>query len=76
MQWPGFEYSQSVLIEIYVIMFILASLAIFLHRKNIVRLIKGEENKTYLVKKHRDAYSAEKAAREAAKEAENTSKGE
>ena len=76
MQWPGFEYSQSVLIEIYVIMFILASLAIFLHRKNIVRLIKGEENKTYLVKKHRDAYNAEKAAREAAKEAENSSKGE
>ena len=75
MQWFGLldgqTYSQSVLIEIYVIMFILAALAIFLHRKNIVRLVKGEENKTYLVKKHRDAYNAEKAAKEAAKAAEN-----
>ncbi|MCR4616872.1 MAG: glycerol-3-phosphate acyltransferase [Lachnospiraceae bacterium] len=65
--WLGYDYSQSVLIEIYVIMFILAGLAYYLHRKNIVRLIKGEENKTYLLKKHRDAYNAEKAAKEAAK---------
>ncbi len=69
MQWPGFQYEQPVLIEIYVIMIILAGLAIFLHRKNIVRLVKGEENKTYLVKKHRDAYNAQRAAEEAAKEA-------
>jgi glycerol-3-phosphate acyltransferase PlsY len=71
MQWPGFEYEQPVLIEIYVIMFILAALAYWLHRKNIVRLFTGCENKTYLVKKHRDAYNAEKAAKEAAKAAEN-----
>ncbi len=73
MQWFGFWdgqiYDQSVLIEVYVIMFILAALAIFLHRKNIVRLVKGEENKTYLVKKHRDAYNAAKAAKEAEKNA-------
>ena len=74
MQWFGLfdgqVYDQNILIEIYVIMFILAALAIFLHRKNIVRLVKGEENKTYLVKKHRDAYNAAKAAKQAEKEQE------
>ena len=74
MQWFGLLdgqiYDQNILIEIYVIMFILAALAIFLHRKNIVRLVKGEENKTYLVKKHRDAYNAAKAAKQAEKEQE------
>ncbi len=67
MKWFDYDYSQGVLIEIYVIMFILTGLAFFLHRKNIVRLIKGEENKTYLVKKHRDAYNAAKTAKEAEK---------
>lgn len=37
--------------EMYVVVVLLAVLAIFKHRSNIVRLIHGEENKTYLKKK-------------------------
>ena len=71
MQWPGFQYEQPVLIEIYVIEFILGALAFFLHRKNIVRLVKGVESKTYLRKSKRDEYNAMKAAKEAAEKAAN-----
>lgn len=69
MQWPGFQYEQPVLIEIYIIEFILGALAFFLHRKNIVRLVKGVESKTYLRKSKRDEYNAMKAAKEAAEKA-------
>lgn len=34
--------------EIYIIVFLMMCLAFFLHRANIVRLLKGEERKTYL----------------------------
>ena len=67
----GEPYPQGVLIEVYIIIFALAVLAYFQHRKNIVRLFKGVENKTYLSKKRRDAYNLAKAqAAERAKDAE------
>lgn len=68
----GFEgvNSQSVLIEVYVIIFLLAVLAFFQHRKNIVRLVKGEESKTFLSKKKRDEYNKMRAEQEAAKAAQ------
>lgn len=45
----GVESSQ--LLEIYIIIFLLAAMAIYKHRANIVRLVNGNENKTYLKKK-------------------------
>lgn len=45
--------SQAHLIEMYVVAFLLAVMAFWKHRANIVRLIHGEENKTYLSKKNR-----------------------
>lgn len=42
---------QVFLNEMYVLMVLLAALAIWRHRANITRLIKGTENKTYLKKK-------------------------
>lgn len=57
------EFSQATLIESYIIVFLLAALAYFQHRKNIGRLFKGVESKTYLLKKHRDAYNAQVAAK-------------
>jgi len=43
--------SQAVLNEMYVITAFLTILAYWKHRENIVRLLKGEERKTYLFKK-------------------------
>ncbi len=45
--------SQAHLIEMYIVAFLLAVMAFWKHRANIVRLIHGEENKTYLSKKNR-----------------------
>ncbi len=45
--------SQAHLIEMYVVALLLAVMAFWKHRANIVRLIHGEENKTYLSKKNR-----------------------
>ncbi|MCR5627855.1 MAG: glycerol-3-phosphate 1-O-acyltransferase PlsY [Lachnospiraceae bacterium] len=45
--------AQGELIEIYVIVFLLACLAFYQHRANIVRLMNGTERKTYLGK-HKD----------------------
>lgn len=39
------------LLEMYVIAILLAALAVYKHRANIVRLVHGNENKTYLKKK-------------------------
>jgi uncharacterized C2H2 Zn-finger protein len=39
-------------------------LAIFQHRKNVVRLIKGNESKTFLSKKGKEKYKAEKETAE------------
>lgn len=47
------EMAQSRLIEMYVISFLLAALAYWKHRENIVRLVQGNERKTYLLKKNR-----------------------
>lgn len=48
-----FGASQAVLNEMYVITAFLTILAYYKHRENIVRLIKGEESKTYLTKKNK-----------------------
>ncbi len=44
--------SQGKLLEMYAVALFLASMAYWRHRENIVRLIKGEERKTYLFKKN------------------------
>ncbi len=47
------DMSQAHLIEMYVVAILLAVMAFWKHRANIVRLVHGEENKTYLSKKNR-----------------------
>lgn len=44
--------SQAQLIEMYVISFLLAALAYWKHRENILRLMHGNERRTYLLKKN------------------------
>lgn len=46
-----FGVAQPVLNELYIIIFLLAVMAFVKHRGNIVRLVHGEERKTYLKKK-------------------------
>ncbi len=46
--------TQAELYEMYVITFLLTVLAYWKHRQNIVRLVHGEERKTYLTKKNSD----------------------
>lgn len=48
-----FGSSQPVLFEMYIITAFLTIMAYYKHRENIVRLIKGEERKTYLFKKNK-----------------------
>lgn len=43
--------SQANLIEMYIVTALLTAMAYYKHRANIVRLVKGEERKTYLKKK-------------------------
>lgn len=43
--------SQANLIEMYIVTAFLTAMAYYKHRANIVRLVKGEERKTYLKKK-------------------------
>lgn len=45
--------SQAHLYEMYVVAFLLAIMAFWKHKENIVRLIHGEERKTYLFKKNK-----------------------
>lgn len=45
--------SQTILIEMYIIAAFLTVMAFVKHRANIVRLVKGEERKTYLFKKNK-----------------------
>lgn len=45
-----FGMSQAHLNEMYLLTFFLTAMAYYKHRSNIVRLIKGEERKTYLTK--------------------------
>lgn len=57
--------SQPALIEMYIVAALLTALALFQHRENIKRLIKGEERKTILKKTKKDGeigeFSKEKA---------------
>lgn len=46
--------SQPALIEMYIVAALLTALALFQHRENIKRLIKGEERKTFLKKSKKD----------------------
>lgn len=48
-----FGASQAVLIEMYAVTAFLTVMAYWKHRENIVRLVKGEERKTYLFKKNK-----------------------
>lgn len=47
-----FHTSQGILNEMYVITVLLAGMAYYKHKENIIRLLKGEERKTYLIKKN------------------------
>lgn len=47
----GSGMQQAQIVEMYVLALLLAALAVYKHRTNIVRLIHGNENKTYLKKK-------------------------
>ncbi len=48
-----FGMEQGLLVEMYIVAFLLAVMAYWKHRENIVRLIHGEERKTYLTKKNK-----------------------
>lgn len=45
--------TQAYLIELYIVTAFLTVMAFWRHRQNIVRLVKGEERKTYLFKKNK-----------------------
>lgn len=45
--------SQSHLNEMYILSFLLAALAYWKHRENIVRLLQGNERRTYLFRKNK-----------------------
>lgn len=49
-----FGSSQAVLNEMYIITALLTILAYYKHRENIGRLMRGEERKTYLIKKNKE----------------------
>ena len=53
--------SQGMLIEVYIIIFILTVIAINCHRENIKRLLKGEERRTYLRSRDKSYLSGENA---------------
>lgn len=63
----GNNITKAEYIELCVVACFLMSLAIFQHRKNVVRLIEGNESKTYLSKKNKEKYKAMLAEKEAAK---------
>lgn len=46
-----FGAPQGILNEMYIVTVLLAAMAYYKHRENIVRLLKGQERKTYLTKK-------------------------
>ena len=60
----GTNLSSSSLLELNLIAVFLMCLAVFQHRKNVVRLIKGEESKTFLSKKGKEEYQAKIEAAE------------
>lgn len=50
-QLGNYNMTQGHLVELYCVMGIMTALTIFRHRQNVVRLMKGTENKTFLTKK-------------------------
>ena len=54
-QMGVFGMSQAYLNEMYVIVFLMTAMAYWRHKENIGRLIRGEERKTYLSKKSKEA---------------------
>ena len=58
----GDNLTRAELIELDIIAFLLVALAIFQHRKNVVRLLNGEESKTFLSKKGKEKYVEQKKA--------------
>lgn len=52
-QMGVFNMSQGALIEMYILVFLLACLAFYMHRSNISRLLHHNERKTYLFKKNK-----------------------
>ncbi len=60
--------SQGMLIEVYIIVFVLMAIAINCHRENIKRLFKGEERRTYLRSRDKSYLSGENADEESGKE--------
>lgn len=59
-QLGKFGCSVSVLVEMYIITFILTLLAFIRHKKNIQRLFKGEESPVFLSKKAKEKYNSSK----------------
>lgn len=59
-----FNASRPVLIEIYIIVFLLTVMAFVKHRANIGRLIHGNERKTYLFKKNKMDVETNASAKE------------
>lgn len=53
-QMGMFGAPKEVLMEMYILTAVLTILAYYKHRENIVRLIKGQERKTYLTKKNKE----------------------
>ncbi len=47
------QMAQPHLYEMYLVAFVMTALAFYQHRANIVRLMKGEERKTYIFKKNK-----------------------
>lgn len=52
-QSGNYNMTQGHLIELYCVMGVMTALTIFRHRQNIVRLLNGTENKTFLSKKEK-----------------------
>ena len=59
-----FGATRPILIEIYVVVFLLTALAFYKHRANIVRLLHGNERKTYLFKKNKMDVETNASAKE------------
>lgn len=60
--------TQPMLIEMYIVAALLTALALFQHRENIKRLLKGEERKTILRKTKKDGELGEMEAKKEKKE--------
>lgn len=59
-----FECSQTVLLEMYGVTLVLTVLAYVRHRKNILRLLHGEESPVFLSSKAKEKYYAKKGKKE------------